>query len=805
MTANHIDASAPDLLVVGSGLFGLTIAERCATQLDLRVQVIDKRPHIGGNAYSEDDPETGIEVHRYGAHLFHTSNRRVWEYVNEFTDFTPYQHRVYTTFRGEVFPMPINLGTINQFQRAAYTPAQARAWVTEQASMLTHEPTNLEEKAISLIGQPLYEAFIKGYTAKQWQTDPRDLSAEIISRLPVRYTYDNRYFSDTYEGLPTDGYTAWIERMADHPNITVTLETDFFDDTQPFSKAATVGRLPIVYTGPVDRYFDFVHGDLSWRTLDFETEVLPVGDFQGTTVMNYADTEIAHTRVHEFRHFHPERHYPATRPSSCASSAAPRATATNRTTPSTPRRTASGSWPTAILRRGRPTCSSADASAPTSTSTCTWRSARRSAWSTTCSCRTSRPAHRSPSRHRTVMTSDARVGPVHRLRIWAIGRLRRSRFLPAGMPDKLTDQSRLGRRFDQQVMLYFPTMQDSLYQLRPWFHALTALDAVHPVVCVFKDSRTARVVRDETGLDCVTLARYGQLDEILSLSDVKLALYVNHDPINFESLRFTSLVHVYLGHGDSDKGVSVSNQVKAYDLCFLAGQAALDRTANAVMLYDAVAHSVLIGQPQLDGAGTVTGSPDADGRRTVLYAPTWEASQPSVSYGSLESHGVPLVRALSGTYRVIYRPHPLNGVIRATYAAADAAVRELADRVDTEVTLAQSFADADLLVTDVSAVTLNWLPTGKPLLVTTPTVPYPASALMDVVPLVAPTDDFRATVAEHLATDPAQTARDALIEHYLGDPTPGVATARFIAACEDAMDLRDREWAARQAAGATGP
>ena len=311
MTANHIDASAPDLLVVGSGLFGLTIAERCATQLDLRVQVIDKRPHIGGNAYSEDDPETGIEVHRYGAHLFHTSNRRVWEYVNEFTDFTPYQHRVYTTFRGEVFPMPINLGTINQFQRAAYTPAQARAWVTEQASMLTHEPTNLEEKAISLIGQPLYEAFIKGYTAKQWQTDPRDLSAEIISRLPVRYTYDNRYFSDTYEGLPTDGYTAWIERMADHRNITVTLETDFFDDTQPFSKAATVGRLPIVYTGPVDRYFDFVHGDLSWRTLDFETEVLPVGDFQGTTVMNYADTEIAHTRVHEFRHFHPERHYPA--------------------------------------------------------------------------------------------------------------------------------------------------------------------------------------------------------------------------------------------------------------------------------------------------------------------------------------------------------------------------------------------------------------------------------------------------------------------------------------------------------------
>ncbi|MBD8605708.1 CDP-glycerol glycerophosphotransferase family protein [Aeromicrobium sp. CFBP 8757] len=402
------------------------------------------------------------------------------------------------------------------------------------------------------------------------------------------------------------------------------------------------------------------------------------------------------------------------------------------------------------------------------------------------------------------MASEARVGLVHRLRIWAIGRLRRSRLLPAGMPDKLTDESRLGRRFDQQVMLYFPTTLDSLYQLRPWFHALAALDATHPVVCVFKDSRTARVVRDETGLDCVTLARYGQLDEILSLSDVKLALYVNHDPVNFESLRFTSLVHVYLGHGDSDKGVSVSNQVKAYDLCFLAGRAALERTASAVMLYDAAARSVLIGQPQLDAAPVVVPAPDPS-RPTVLYAPTWEASQPSVSYGSLETHGVDLVRALSGRYRVVYRPHPLNGVIRASYAAADAAVRELADRVDTDVPIEQSFADADLLVTDVSAVTLSWLPTGRPLLVTTPTVPYPPSALMDAVPQLAPGDAFADVVATHLASDPARAARAALVERYLGDPSPGVATARFIAACGDAMQLRDREWAARRAAGATGP
>jgi len=299
-----------DLLVVGSGFFGLTVADRCARELGLTVQVIDRRDHLGGNAYSEVDPQTGIEVHRYGAHLFHTSNKRVWEYVNRFTTFTGYQHRVYTTHRGEVFPMPINLGTINQFNHSAFTPDEARAWVAAHASGLQGEPRNLEEKAISLIGEPLYEAFIKGYTAKQWQTDPRELGADIINRLPVRYTYDNRYFSDTFEGLPTDGYTAWLERMVDHPNITVTLDADFFDTTQPWNKAAAVGQLPVVYTGPVDRYFDFAHGELAWRTLDFESEVMPVGDFQGTSVMNYADEDVPFTRIHEFRHFHPERDYP---------------------------------------------------------------------------------------------------------------------------------------------------------------------------------------------------------------------------------------------------------------------------------------------------------------------------------------------------------------------------------------------------------------------------------------------------------------------------------------------------------------
>ncbi|WP_205547671.1 UDP-galactopyranose mutase [Leucobacter sp. wl10] len=300
-----------DLLVVGSGFFGLTVAERAASA-GKRVVVIDRRSHIGGNAYSEAEPETGIEVHRYGAHLFHTSNETVWEYVNRFTEFTGYQHRVYSNYRGEVYPLPINLGTINQFFRAAHGPDEARALIAKQAEEFdTKQAKNLEEKGISLIGRPLYEAFIRDYTAKQWQTPTTELPAEVISRLPVRYTYDNRYFNDTYEGLPVNGYTAWLERMADHPNIEVRLETDFFDESQPLNKRAVVGTAPVVYTGPVDRYFDYAEGELAWRTLDFETEVLPTGDFQGTSVMNYAGSDVPYTRIHEFRHFHPEREYPA--------------------------------------------------------------------------------------------------------------------------------------------------------------------------------------------------------------------------------------------------------------------------------------------------------------------------------------------------------------------------------------------------------------------------------------------------------------------------------------------------------------
>ena len=291
-----------DLIVVGSGFFGLTVAEQAASELGKRVLVVEKRNHIGGNAYSEKEPETGIEVHKYGAHLFHTSNERVWEYVNRFTSFTDYQHRVFAMHNGTAYQFPMGLGLINQFFGKYYSPDEARKLIEEQREGRDPaEATNLEERGIALIGKPLYEAFVKHYTAKQWQTDPTELPPEIISRLPVRYTFNNRYFNDKYEGLPVDGYAAWLENMADHELIDVRLDTDWFDIRDEFE------GIPVVYTGPLDRYFDYAEGHLGWRTLDFEQEVLDTGDFQGTSVMNYNDADVPYTRIHEFRHFHPER------------------------------------------------------------------------------------------------------------------------------------------------------------------------------------------------------------------------------------------------------------------------------------------------------------------------------------------------------------------------------------------------------------------------------------------------------------------------------------------------------------------
>ena len=295
-----------DLIVVGSGFFGLTVAERAASQHDARVLIVERRDHLGGNAYSEAEPTTGIEVHKYGAHLFHTSNKRVWDYVNQFTDFTDYQHRVFAMHKGTAYQFPMGLGLINQFFGKYYSPDEARQLIKDQTDGLDpRDAKNLEEKGIALIGRPLYEAFVRDYTAKQWQTDPKELPASNISRLPVRYTFNNRYFNDTYEGLPVEGYAKWLENMADHENIEVRLNTDWFEVRDEL-RAESLDA-PVVYTGPLDRYFDYAEGHLGWRTLDFEQEVLDTGDFQGTPVMNYNDADVPYTRIHEFRHFHPER------------------------------------------------------------------------------------------------------------------------------------------------------------------------------------------------------------------------------------------------------------------------------------------------------------------------------------------------------------------------------------------------------------------------------------------------------------------------------------------------------------------
>src|SRR6202012_312183 len=224
--------------------------------------------------------------------------------------FTDYRHRVFAMHNGQAYQFPMGLGLVSQFFGKYFTPEQARQLIAEQAAEVdTADAKNLEEKAISLIGRPLYEAFVKGYTAKQWQTDPIELPAAVINRLPVRSTFDNRYFNDTYEGLPVDGYTAWLQNMAADDRIAVRLAPDSCDG--PARPRAASPDAPVVCTCPLHRYFDDADGHLGWRTLDFELDVLPTGDFQGTPVMNYNDADVPYTRIHEFRHFPPERDYPA--------------------------------------------------------------------------------------------------------------------------------------------------------------------------------------------------------------------------------------------------------------------------------------------------------------------------------------------------------------------------------------------------------------------------------------------------------------------------------------------------------------
>jgi UDP-galactopyranose mutase len=299
------DFSAYDVIIVGTGFYGATIAERCAAKLGLRVCMIETRKHVGGNAWSEIDPDTGIEVHTYGSHLFHTNSEQVWTYLNGFSGFSNYRHRVISRHKDRFFTMPMNLGTLSTLFGRFLSPDDAKALVAaEVAASGIGTPTNLEEKAISLIGRSMYEAFIKGYTAKQWQTNPKELPPDIIARLPVRFTFDDFYFNDRYEGLPLLGYGEIFNKMFASGKIDLLTGTDYFA-----VKDRIPSTTPVIYTGAIDRYFDHRAGMLGWRTLEFEREVLPTGDYQGASVVNYPDDDVGFTRIHEFRHLHPERDY----------------------------------------------------------------------------------------------------------------------------------------------------------------------------------------------------------------------------------------------------------------------------------------------------------------------------------------------------------------------------------------------------------------------------------------------------------------------------------------------------------------
>ena len=289
-------------VVVGCGIFGSVVAERLASGGN-HVLAIDKRKTAGGNSASHMDRETGIECHTYGSHIFHTSDEEVYRYMLRFTKFTTYRHHVAIRTGGHVYFMPINLKTLCDFFGRDFTPAEAEGFLTDEIARANiAAPSNLEEKAISLIGEKIYRAFIYGYTKKQWGKPPAELPESIITRLPVRLNFNTDYFNDPYQGVPLDGYDAMFRRMLTHENITLKLETDYFKLKSELPESAVV-----IYTGMIDEYFDYSFGPLSWRSLKFEYETMNMKDYQGISVMNYGDESVPFTRIHEFKHYHPER------------------------------------------------------------------------------------------------------------------------------------------------------------------------------------------------------------------------------------------------------------------------------------------------------------------------------------------------------------------------------------------------------------------------------------------------------------------------------------------------------------------
>lgn len=283
-----------DYLIVGSGLFGSTIAER-AKRKGYKVLVIEKRDHIGGNIYTENIE--GINVHKYGAHIFHTDYKDVWDYVNSFVPFNRYTNSPVARIENEIYNMPFNMNTFAKIWSDVFTPDDALRHIEEEKKEIDHEPKNLEEQAISLVGRTIYEKLVKGYTEKQWNRPCTELPPFIIKRLPVRFTYDNNYFNDRYQGIPIGGYTKLVEKMLE--GVEVRLNTDFFSDKESFMSMAK----KVVYTGPMDEYFDYSLGHLEYRSLKFDTKIMDVKNYQGNAVINYTGHEVEYTRVIEHKHF----------------------------------------------------------------------------------------------------------------------------------------------------------------------------------------------------------------------------------------------------------------------------------------------------------------------------------------------------------------------------------------------------------------------------------------------------------------------------------------------------------------------
>ena len=282
-----------DYLIVGAGLYGATYAERM-TAIGKKCLVIERRDHIAGNVYTETVED--IEVHRYGCHIMHTDDAGVWDYLSRFTHFNHFRNEPIACYKGELYNLPFNMNTFHQMW-GVNTPAEAQAIIDEQKSEITGEPKNLEEQAISLVGRDIYEKLIKGYTEKQWGRDCKDLPAFIIRRLPVRMRFDNNYFNHRFQGIPEDGYTAMVARMLD--GIEVRLGEDYLADREKWNAMADI----VVYTGPIDAFYDYSEGRLEYRSLRFETEVLDMENYQGIAAMNFTDRETPYTRIIEHKHF----------------------------------------------------------------------------------------------------------------------------------------------------------------------------------------------------------------------------------------------------------------------------------------------------------------------------------------------------------------------------------------------------------------------------------------------------------------------------------------------------------------------